>query len=1273
MRGLFFLTTIMVVLQAYGQTDDTRIAATKTPLAAVEQIVFSALDNEALRAHELQRRTVELGVAPRFAEAISVNINPDTHGHWELLPDGRALWRLRLHSPGAYSLNLGFRDYFMPPGGLLLLYDPSQRQMLGPFTPTDNAAHQELWTPVLPGDELVLEVQLPADQRSALRLQLKSVNHDFMNFFASASGACNLDVVCGSANGWGIVEAYRDVIQSVAVYGLGGTQFCTGFLLNNTQNDCTPYFATANHCGVTENNAASLVVYWNYQNSVCRQPGTPISGGIGDGRLTDFNSGAVLRANYALTDITLLELDDPVSPTANAFFAGWSLDTEVPTDTLALVHHPGTDEKRISFRFDGSFAGTRGGGGRPVPDGDYLIIPNWNIGTSEGGSSGAPLFDKNRRVVGQLFGGTASCLFNGYDIFGWFQRSWAGGQLQPWLHPAQTAIPHWDGKWQSTCNLNLEVNKPFEDVCAATAAVFAIAVSEEFTDLVELTLEGLPAGVSPVFSQNPVIPGRNTTLTIATANLPVGEYALRLRGTDGMAAADIALGLRVAGSAAPSVTLQTPADGARNTSLFPIFTWATDAAVAEFDVQIATDNGFSQLIATMDALSAMQLSNIRLNALTTYYWRVRARNACGVGEWSEIQNFTTADVTCVSATPSDVPQTIVGFEPNMVFSEANITLPGVVVDVRINNLDITHSWVGDLAASLRPPSGQRLLRLFDRPGVPEDIFGCDGANLQLSFRDDAPNTAIQLENTCGNNPAIEGAYQPLDPFASLAGESAEGLWTLFVEDFEEGDGGRLNAWTLEVCAVLPRDVFIRTAADSLAICANEELSFEVFVGTDFDAAGVQLQSVGLPPDAVAIFSKNPAAPGDTVRLVISNLDVGDTYDLTILATDGMDTANTEVRLLVLDSPRDYALLFPDDGAQNIPLSTSFEWESAPGAERYVIFIESADGGWAVSDTLPGPFYFVSNLESGTVYNWRVQAINACGVGESAVAQFTTIPDVSVTATPVQVNACPTDRPAFNIFIGPGYAAPASIMYEVTPAADIAVSFNADTLDVPAGTTIRATLGNLSTTPPGEYTIRFRVSDGIYTNEDEVTLRLRGVPGVPALLEPADGAITMMTEPVLRWRADPDARSYRVELARDDRFTMMVQVLEIGDTTYTPTEPLGAGEYHWRITALNECGFSTSGVFDFLLQTSSIHYWQGQRVTFRPNPTNGLLQIDFSQPLSGQVQVAVFSLQGQLLQSGQHEQATTSLSLDLSHYAIGTYILRVVHGSAVLTQRVILQK
>lgn len=1278
MRIQLLLLAMVVACTAYAQHNDARIAETKTPLSAVDLITLPALDNQLLREQELQRRAQFPDVAPQFAKAIEVDINTKDYGDWEMLPNGKALWRLRIKSESAYSLNLGFSQYKMPAGGTLVLYTPDQKQILGPFSTSDNEDHEQLWTPILGGDEIVLEVQLPADKRAELRLQLKNVNHDFMNFLEPSSGACHLDAICGAADGWEILDRYRDAIQSVAVYGFEGTTICTGYLVNNTQSDCTPYFVTANHCGVNAENAPSMVVYWNYQNSTCREPRSPGSGSFGDGPLDVFNTGATFRASYALTDVTLVELDDSVSVDANAFFAGWTLETTAPTDTVVLVHHPGGEEKRVSLEYDGVIVGAWGSGAEPVADGSYLIVDSWDVGSSEGGSSGAPLFDQNNRVVGQLRGGSASCNVDGFDAFGWWRLSWPGGgtpatSLQSWLDVANSGVEAIDGKWQSACNITLAASNAFQEICAPAAVSYEIMVSDSFAAPVQLELLGLPQGVNASFSANPAAPGSTVTVSIDnTSGLSSGRYALTLQGTDGAQATEITLGLLVSNGGAPAVTLTSPEDQETDASLYPAFAWTSSADLAFYQIQIATDAQFTNIIAEQSDLTGTSLSNIRLNALTTYYWRVRASNTCGEGDWSGVQQFTTADIVCATVAATDLPKEIFDLQAGVITSTVDINLPGEIVDIRVNGLDITHSWVGDIQVSLSSPNNQSV-RLFDRPGVPFDLFGCDGQNVKVSFSDDAANTAEQLETTCNDNPAIEGNYQPLDPFSLLAGKPAIGKWKLTVEDFAPEDGGALNTWTLEVCAALSKVVGVFSDEQSYEICGTEDFTFNIYLGAGFDKNGVTLSAEGNPVGSNVNFSANPANPGDTVLVTLSNVSGGGNFVLNVIANDGADTASTEIQIISLGVPDNFEPLFPTNGATNIPLSTSLEWEAAAGADSYIITVTKAPDTPLLTDTIPIPTYFLSNLELGTTYNWSIQSINECGSGTSEVFSFTTIPNLSFSVTPLAINACPTDLPSFNLNIGAGFSQPATVAYTVTPEVALPITFSADPNNVPVGTTIKATFGSLATVPRAEYTINFTISDGIYTSEDQVTFRLRGVPAVPLLQEPADGLSLMTQTPVLRWRAGTDATSYRVEIATNDNFSNVVRTETVTDTSYTIDPPLGGGAFYWRVTSLNDCGFSTSGIFDFFIQATGVQEWQGQRVTFLPNPTNGWLNIQFTRPLSGHLSVEVFSTNGQLLQRARYDQAGTELSLDLSAYASGLYLVRIVNGNAALTERIMVQK
>jgi len=427
---------------------DHRLPAEHT----VELKRMPAVDIARLRAEDA-RQDRALGIRPiRFATPHAVDLTPNNAGDWDEIAGGNLVWRLRVESKDALSLNFGFSEFHLPEGARLLVYPEGLDRNANPeaihtFTAADNKPSGSLWTPIVPGDNALIEVVVPKSQASALKLRLTSVNHDYVGFGRLAregalaqtkgvSGSCNVDVVCPDG------DEFRDEIPSVGAYSRFGTFYCSGSLVNNTAGDQKMYFLTANHCGMgTADAAASIVVYWNYQNSTCRTPGSAESGANGDGSLAQNQTGAVVRATYAASDFTLLELDDAADPAFNLSWSGWDRRDLAPAGATG-IHHPRVAEKRIThsdnpLRVEGYLGGS----------GTTHLWVQWNQrGTTEGGSSGSPIYSPEGRVIGQLHGGYASCSTTGDDHVDWYGRlftSWSGGgtaatRLSDWLDAAGT-------------------------------------------------------------------------------------------------------------------------------------------------------------------------------------------------------------------------------------------------------------------------------------------------------------------------------------------------------------------------------------------------------------------------------------------------------------------------------------------------------------------------------------------------------------------------------------------------------------------------------------------------------------------------------------------------------------------------------------------------------------------------------------------------------------------------------------------------------------------
>ena len=383
----------------------------------------------------------------RFATSRNVSVQPVSHGTWSST-DNISTWKFNLKSSGARSINLTFSEFNLPEGAALSIANDEDNSRPIVFTARDNDAHGQLWTPLFKTDRLKLKLTVPTHLIAKTVLHLTKINHGFRDagsgfkISSNTSGSCQIDVICSAKDNsdYGpIIDIYRDQIKSVGAFTLNGIDTCSGALINNTNNDLRPFFLTAEHCGISPSNAASMVVYWNHENSICREVGAFSNGRVGDGPTTQFNTGAILRAEYAPTDFALVELDDPVKPEYSPFFAGWNRSPNSPQLTVG-IHHPGISEKRISIDLNPSTI-TKYLEASQDNEANYLRISEWNFGTTEPGSSGSPLFDDKGNIVGQLTGGYSECWGdNGPDYYGRFYKSWIGGgtqstRLSDWLDP----------------------------------------------------------------------------------------------------------------------------------------------------------------------------------------------------------------------------------------------------------------------------------------------------------------------------------------------------------------------------------------------------------------------------------------------------------------------------------------------------------------------------------------------------------------------------------------------------------------------------------------------------------------------------------------------------------------------------------------------------------------------------------------------------------------------------------------------------------------------
>lgn len=424
----------------------------------VPTIEVEALDAEALLAEDASIQGKDHAL--RIGVTKDVNYSIDNAGRMDYLPDGGRLWRIAFHMDQATFTSMNFSVFEIPEGAELYLYTPDQEYVIGKFTNLNKMEDGTFYPQELPGEDVVVEYYEPAGVAFEGKLTIDQISQGYYDFFhirevqgglGNAVGTCHPNAICYDAQ-------WHEQITSVVCYTMtsgGYVYMCSGAMVNNTARDGKQYLLSANHCY----EAGTWKFYFLYQATTCN--GT-------NGSILKTATGFQLKARdngNTSSDFMLVEITGTINPNFNIYLSGWDRSTSVPTNptSCAAIHHPGGDIKKFSIPQHINNGATSGYA--------KFWLANWaySTGTTEQGSSGSPLFNKDKLIVGQLYAGSSSCVSgtpegstgpSGWDLYGKLSNSWTNNnnssnakKLQPWLDPANTGATTLQGEYLNTVGM----------------------------------------------------------------------------------------------------------------------------------------------------------------------------------------------------------------------------------------------------------------------------------------------------------------------------------------------------------------------------------------------------------------------------------------------------------------------------------------------------------------------------------------------------------------------------------------------------------------------------------------------------------------------------------------------------------------------------------------------------------------------------------------------------------------------------------------------------
>ncbi len=383
--------------------------------------------------------------------------------------------------------------------------------------------------------------------------------------------------------------------------------------------------------------------------------------------------------------------------------------------------------------------------------------------------------------------------------------------------------------------------------------------------------------------------------------------------------------------------LTAPPNGAINVSITPLLDWDSASLAASYNIQIANDSSFTNIVIDSNGVIPTQLSvpsgTLFNNFL--YYWRVRGINLAGYGQWSQTWHFTT-----IVAIPN--PPVLL-LPPN---NSANVSLN---------------------------PS-------FDWDSTSPALY----YRLQLSG--DSVFNNIDVDIT-----AITASQLTLTSDTLL--NNSRYFWRVNATNFAgTGNWSNFFRFTTEISIPVPPQLLLPING-----AVNVSLTPLLMWREDISATGYEVQIAKdsnftiLTIDTNGLANNSYTVPNDTLQ----NFTL---YYWRVRTTNFLGTGNWSVVwhfTTILSIPAAPVLLSPLNNSTNVSLIPLLDWDDNAYSTYRVQL--SADSTFAATLINIGPLsasqYQIQGgtLNNNSTYYWRVNATNTAGTGPwSAVWHFTTI-------------------------------------------------------------------------------------------------------------------------------------------------------------------------------------------------------------------------------------------------------------------------------------------
>jgi hypothetical protein len=589
--------------------------------------------------------------------------------------------------------------------------------------------------------------------------------------------------------------------------------------------------------------------------------------------------------------------------------------------------------------------------------------------------------------------------------------TYSGGSVSPYVGPQPPAAPVLVSPSNSATGISTNPSLLWQSSTGADSYNVLVATDASFTNV--------------VFSISNVV-GSTTTVTTGLAGYTKYYWKVNAVNSIGTSAFSSVWSFTTGAQVSLSApVLSSPANGSSGVSLMPTLAWNPVNGATLYNLQIATDPLFNNIILTQNGISYTGYTVFDLSNNMTYYWRVNATNGSVISPYSTVWSFNTGLVAPAVPTliypannATGVPLSITlswnasanaelydvevsknsAFTP-VVVTKTNQSSTSVLVDGLENGtlyywrVKAKNSVGSSDYSSVR--NFTTIVALPVAPALASPANGTQNAPTNITFSwnavSNADNYTFQIANNADFTLNLKTVYNitGTQTTQNLDGNTVY-YWKVMANN-AAGTGPASTVWNLKTIVPPPVVPVTLTPADNaVKIAINASLvwgkanyadTYGVMVATDAAFSNVVVNASNIT---------------DTVYN-LTNLLNNQKYYWKVNAVNAnsasaYSTAKTFTTIIA--KPAIPTLSLPANGASGVALDAALTWNAADRASSYNVQV-SADPSFATTlinqSGITALTLSLNGLSGNVKYYWRVNASNDGGTSEySSAFNFTTI-------------------------------------------------------------------------------------------------------------------------------------------------------------------------------------------------------------------------------------------------------------------------------------------